>query len=416
MVIDCTLSSLKVPGFPELEPEFGTKKPDMQHITARENNINAMLPFKRQRPFPVTENSTTSVIEAHTPFVIQAAGITLTLGAGAFTGCAVKVFNASGGEATVVYGENDGENAKIPAAKNIGLEWTGFAWLVSLAEAGTPEGLGAYVDGCGRNLFDVFGITEGTLLEKIAACFAEIRRRCNNYGEIDESGVPDFRGIAVGDYIDGIDLSLIPANQNSAANTAGQEWNDTYKNNRILVSGFNTFKQSGDTEVTQNHICFTFRNIPLKARMNTSDTNTGGYAASVMKTFLESTFTPALKAQLSGGGAEDYILPIRKQLSTKGSWSWGLFSVWLPSEEEVFGCSSWGEKDFGDGVKVHLPIYQKTSHYRCKRYNGARVMWWESTPAAAYSTAFAYVGGGGNAGYTGAGAAAGGVAPAFCVA
>ena len=156
MVIDCTLSSLKVPGFPELEPEFGTKKPDMQHITARENNINAMLPFKRQRPFPVTENSTTSVIEAHTPFVIQAAGITLTLGAGAFTGCAVKVFNASGGEATVVYGENDGENAKIPAAKNIGLEWTGFAWLVSLAEAGTPEGLGAYVDGCGRNLCENF--------------------------------------------------------------------------------------------------------------------------------------------------------------------------------------------------------------------------------------------------------------------
>ena len=55
MVIDCTLSNLKIPGFPELIPEFGTKKADGERITARENNINTMMPFLRQRPFPATK-------------------------------------------------------------------------------------------------------------------------------------------------------------------------------------------------------------------------------------------------------------------------------------------------------------------------------------------------------------------------
>jgi hypothetical protein len=40
---------------------------------------------------------------------------------------------------------------------------------------------------------------------------AEIRRRCNNNGEINNTGIPDFKGIQIGDYIDGLDLSGIAA-------------------------------------------------------------------------------------------------------------------------------------------------------------------------------------------------------------
>jgi hypothetical protein len=74
---------------------------------------------------------------------------------------------------------------------------------------------------------------------------AEITRRCNNNNEIDSSGIPDFIGIEIGDYIDGIDLSAISAENGG---DGGQAWNGTYKNNRIVIAGFNTYKGTGDAE------------------------------------------------------------------------------------------------------------------------------------------------------------------------
>jgi hypothetical protein len=140
-----------------------------------------------------------------------------------------------------------------------------------------PEGWGAYAEGYGRNLLDVLGA--GT----VAEAGAEIHRRCNNNGEIDGTGIPDFPGLKSGIILTGLTCRRYPPK------TAGQAWNDTYKNNRIVVSGFNTYKGMGDTENTKNHILFTFRNIPLRKRMNSSDTNTGGYIASELRAFLEGT-------------------------------------------------------------------------------------------------------------------------------
>jgi hypothetical protein len=233
-----------------------------------------------------------------------------------------------------------------------------------------------------------------------------------------------------GDYIDGIDLSAIPAENGG---TAGQAWNNTYKNNRIILSGFNTYKQSGDTEVTKNHLLFTFRNIPLKKRMNPSNTCIGGYAASEMRAFLEgvygdgtgdyagsttvttAAFLNALKAQI---GAE-YILPVRRLPSDRpaegAGWNWRTCSLFLPSEHEIFGESAWGDPSYDDGLKVQFPIYQKAATYRCKRYNGARDWYWECSPHAGCAAFFCLVGGNGSTGYSHA-SAVGGCAPAFCVA
>jgi hypothetical protein len=266
------------------------------------------------------------------------------------------------------------------------------------------------VEGHGRNLLTVLGV------QTIPAAMAEIRRRCNNNGEIDGTGIPDFRGIRIGDYIDGLDLSAIGAPTGGAA---PQAWNDTYKNNRIVVSGFNTFKGYGDMEVTKNHILFTFRNVVARARMNASDNNTGGYPATEFRTWLEGAsgdgsgpFATGLKAALGGNNP---LLTIRKLLSNKVNWAWANCTVWPPTEDEVFGGSSWGESGYGDGMKVHLPIYQKSSIYRIKRYNGSRDWWWDGTPAAASAAVFARVASGGGAGAYGASAVVG-CAPAFCVA
>ena len=432
MLIDCTLNELKVPDLSGVNPPFGTKKPSSDpSVTAREADVNARLPFARQRPYHVGETSATTAVQAHSAFVLEVPDITLTLGSGVFVGCEARIFNASDGNANVIFGITDGDAAELPPGGSLRLTWQGAWKLPPKSGDTTPDGLGAYVAGVGRNLFDVFGITSGTTVEKLAACFAEIRRRCNNNGEIDESGIPDFTGIQIGDYIDGLDLSAIPANQNNASNTAGQVWNDTYKNNRITVSGFNTYKGAGDTENSKNHILFNFRNIPLKARMNSSDTNTGGFAASVMKTFLDSTFAPALRAQLAGGGAEDYIYSIRAAHSTKSNQAWATHTLWLPTELEVFGFPTYGDEGVylasdvatsnaaraGWNTNVQFPIFQKSYEYRIKRYNGARDWWLESTPYSGSSSHFCYVGyGGGATSLSVAASAAGGVAPAFCVA
>jgi hypothetical protein len=297
------------------------------------------------------------------------------------------------------------------------------------------------VDGFGRDLFDVFGITTGTQAQKTAACMAEIRRRCNNNGEIDDTGIPDFTGIMIGDYIDGLDLSDIPA-ENSG--TAGQAWNDTYKNNRIEVAGFNTYKGMGDTENAKNHILFTFRNVPLTKRMNATDTNTGGYAASELRAFLEGTsgngtgdksgvttaaFMNALKAQLAGGGSENYLCTIRKCHSVKSGGGWANYTVWLPSEIEMFGVPVYGDEGVymtaitspsiaaraNTITPIHIPLYQKSYDRRVKRYNGARQWHWLQTPYAAGAGSFCLVYSSGSTRYTSAGSA-GGCAPAFCVA
>jgi hypothetical protein len=91
----------------------------------------------------------------------------------------------------------------------------------------------------GRNLLDVLGAGS------IQAAMAALRQRCNG------TGVPNFTGLMIGDYLDGIDLSAIPAENGGKA---GQAWNGTYKNNRIKLSAFNPYKGVGDTEVLKNHI------------------------------------------------------------------------------------------------------------------------------------------------------------------
>jgi hypothetical protein len=270
--------------------------------------------------------------------------------------------------------------------------------------------LSGYIAGKGRNLLTVLGVTT------IAQAMAALRTLCNG------TGVPDFSKLQIGDYLDGIDLSAIPAENGG---TAGQAWNDTYKNNRIAISAFNPYKGVGDTEVTKNHIRFDFVNVPLRKRMNSTNDNTGGYKATEVRAFLDgvngegsgdkdgvttAAFMNALKGQIG-----NYILPVRRLLSNKVDWAWITCSLWLPSENEVFGANAFGEVGYGDGQKLHIPLYQDSYAYRIKRNNGSRDWWWLNTPSAgsaAYFCTSHTIGGAG--GHTAS--SVGGCAPAFCVA
>jgi hypothetical protein len=273
------------------------------------------------------------------------------------------------------------------------------------------------MDGHGRNILEVLGVST------IPAATAVLRALCNGTGKA------DFSLLRHGDYIDGINLSAIPAENGG---DAGQVWNDTYKNNRIIISGFNTYKGYGDTEITKNHILFTFRNIPLRKRINATNTNTGGYQASEIRAFLEgvngdgtgsmqgvttAAFLDVLRTQLGG----NYLLTIRKYHWNKGVNGWKSYTLFLPSELELFGYPTYGEEGVygptdrgGYNTNVHFKIYH-SGEYRIKKYNGARTTNWTQTPTAANAADFARCTDSGNASSYNASSVYG-CAPAFCVA
>jgi hypothetical protein len=101
-VLDCTLITFKVPGLYDYIPPFGTKKADGEGITTVEVNTNVMMPFLRQRPMDVVENSSTSVIESNILFNLKIAGIALTVGEAAYNGCQIVIINTSTGKVSII--------------------------------------------------------------------------------------------------------------------------------------------------------------------------------------------------------------------------------------------------------------------------------------------------------------------------
>lgn len=242
----------------------------------------------------------------------------------------------------------------------------------------------------GRNLLTVLGVTT------VAEAMEVLHERCN--GE----GVADFSGLMIGDYLDLPSLTV---------DGTTYTWNATYQNLRIVISGFNHYIHCGDTENTKNHILWTFKNVVLQRQMNSSDTNTGGYNASAMKTYLDGVFALGLGSAL---GSSDYLYTITRAISKKGSTEWVRNTVFLPTEVEVFGVATYGDDQNAWNTNIQYPIYRDSSYYRCKKYNGSRAWWWEATPNASNSTDFCSVGNGGYGISLNASSSYGCIAPAFC--
>ena len=242
----------------------------------------------------------------------------------------------------------------------------------------------------GRNLLTVLGV------KTVAEAMKVLHKRCN--GE----GVADFSGLMIGDYLDLPSLKV---------DGTTYTWNATYQNLRIVISGFNHYIHCGDTENTKNHILWTFKNVVLQRQMNSSNTNTGGYNASAMKTYLNGVFALGLGSAL---GSRDYLYTINRAISSKGSTEWVRNTVFLPTEVEVFGVATYGDDQNAWNTNIQYPIYRDSSYYRCKKYNGSRTWWWEATPCASDSTGFCHVYRNGNSNNANASNSIGGVAPAFC--
>ena len=170
----------------------------------------------------------------------------------------------------------------------------------------------------------------------------------------------------------------------------------------IIGKNHDTYTSGGKAPLTfQLHDCY----ADTKA-MNSSNTNSGGWKNSAMRT----THLPAILA-LMPTEVQNGIREVNK-LTSAGSQSNTINTtadkLFLLSEIEIFGSVSYSKR--GEGTQYD---YYKAGNSKVKKRNGSADYWWERSPNASNSMYFCVVYNNGNAGVGGA-IIANGVAFGFC--
>lgn len=170
----------------------------------------------------------------------------------------------------------------------------------------------------------------------------------------------------------------------------------------IIGKNHDTYTAGGKAPLTfQLHDCY----ADTKA-MNSSDTNSGGWKNSAMRT----THLPAILA-LMPTEVQNGIREVSKKASVGGASSTietVSDKLFLLSEVEIFGSTSYSAA--GEGTQYD---YYKAGNSKVKKQNGSAARWWERSPSASSSTNFCLVLSNGNA-YSSTASFANGVAFGFC--
>lgn len=152
----------------------------------------------------------------------------------------------------------------------------------------------------------------------------------------------------------------------------------------------------------QMHDCFA-----TTYPMNSSNTNTGGWESSVMRTSTMATMKDYLLSAWQSA-----IKPVNKASGTGGGTTSGTETVsdscFLLSEIEIFGSTTYSVS--GEGVQY---AYYKAGNSKVKNRSGSAGGWWERSPRSGASSRFCLVYSTGDADYDGA-TGSFGVAFAFC--
>lgn len=170
----------------------------------------------------------------------------------------------------------------------------------------------------------------------------------------------------------------------------------------IIGKNHDTYASGGKAPLTfQLHDCY-----GETKNMNSSDTNSGGWKNSEMRT----THLPAILA-LMPTEVQNGIREVSKKASVGGASSTietVSDKLFLLSEVEIFGSTSYSAA--GEGTQYD---YYKAGNSKVKKRNGSTTSWWERSPCASNSTRFCLVNSDGNASLSYASFASG-VAFGFC--
>lgn len=170
----------------------------------------------------------------------------------------------------------------------------------------------------------------------------------------------------------------------------------------IIGKNHDAYTAGGKAPLTfQLHDCYA-----ATEAMNSSDTNSGGWKNSAMRT----THLPAILA-LMPTEVQNGIREVSKKASVGGASSTietVSDKLFLLSEVEIFGSTSYSAA--GEGTQYD---YYKAGNSKVKKRNGSADYWWERSPLDTSSTYFCLVNSNGTANaYHASGA--GGVAFGFC--
>ena len=170
----------------------------------------------------------------------------------------------------------------------------------------------------------------------------------------------------------------------------------------IIGKNHDTYAAGGTAPLTfQMHDCYT-----ETKQMNSSNTNSGGWQNSAMRT----THLPAI-LNMMPAEVKAAIRDVQKK-SSAGNQSSSIQTtndkLFLLSEIEIFGSTTYSFA--GEGTQYD---YYKAGNSKVKNLSGSANAWWERSPLSSYSTYFCFVYSGGNAGADNASVSYG-VAFGFC--
>lgn len=174
----------------------------------------------------------------------------------------------------------------------------------------------------------------------------------------------------------------------------------------LQVAGFNhdTYSDGVTAPVT-----LVMKNcLNTTAEMNSSNTNSGGYPASALKTYVETNIYDKLPSDL-----KTLVAPVKKKCYTTynstSSLSEANYNVWLLAEAEVFDSASY---TVGSGEGTKYPIFTDNAS-RVKEI-GRNANWWLRSCSSSSNFFFVSVYNDGSVDYSYA-SSSGGVAVGLCI-
>ena len=139
---------------------------------------------------------------------------------------------------------------------------------------------------------------------------------------------------------------------------------------RVRIANKTTNANCSNANYSQTACGFVveFVDIVKQRAMNSTDTNVGGYPATLVYDYLKNTLYGQLPSDLQAA-----IKPTR---------------VYLLSSVEVFGS---GGYDVGEGTTTQLEYYNNSSNSKIKQYNSSNSSWWLRSATSSCNYAFRHV-------------------------
>ena len=157
------------------------------------------------------------------------------------------------------------------------------------------------------------------------------------------------------------------------------------------VADKNGYLHCGDTPLESNNIICVPRDcLEETQQYNTSNTNTGGFAASLMPAALE-TIAGTFSAKLQG-----YMATVKRLENNKGGWAWASRRISLPSVNEMLGHQGWADQ-FSSGPVCHsLALFTGGNAHVMKgrgfnKSAASRQWYWLADPSASNTADFCSV-------------------------